>query len=208
MKTEDFLWDKTGSDPEIERLENALTVFRYKECAPPEIGAKVLPFAKKEPARSFARLAFAAAACVAFAVLALGLWLNVSGRKHEVAQTQVAAPADIPAAKIPAEGIDVPAESAAPTIEKRILEAAPIKEAKNREVETAARSGKSKSLKIKKPVYQARATARETKKPADGLTKEEKYAYEQLMLALSITGSKLKLVSDKIDGKTVAEDGR
>jgi hypothetical protein len=32
------------------------------------------------------------------------------------------------------------------------------------------------------------------------LTAEEKYAYDQLMLALSITGSKLKIVKDKIAG--------
>ena len=32
------------------------------------------------------------------------------------------------------------------------------------------------------------------------LTEEEKYAYGQLMLALSITGSKLKIVKDTING--------
>jgi hypothetical protein len=32
------------------------------------------------------------------------------------------------------------------------------------------------------------------------LTKEEQYAYDQLMLALSITSSKLKLVKDKVEG--------
>jgi hypothetical protein len=37
-------------------------------------------------------------------------------------------------------------------------------------------------------------------KPAVKLTEEEKYAYNQLMLALSITSSKLKLVEDKIYG--------
>ncbi len=39
----------------------------------------------------------------------------------------------------------------------------------------------------------------EDKKPKVKLTKEEKYAYDQLMLALSITSSKLKLVTDKIE---------
>ena len=41
---EDYLWDKTGEDPEIEKLENALQVFRYKETAPPALPAKALPF--------------------------------------------------------------------------------------------------------------------------------------------------------------------
>ena len=52
----------------------------------------------------------------------------------------------------------------------------------------------------------------ETKKPTVKLTKEEKYAYDQLMLALSVTSSKLKLVTDKIDGieeqNAVLENGR
>jgi hypothetical protein len=44
-----------------------------------------------------------------------------------------------------------------------------------------------------------RAQNIETKKP-EALTKEEKYAYDQLMLALSITSSKLKMVKDKVAG--------
>ncbi len=50
------------------------------------------------------------------------------------------------------------------------------------------------------------------KKPTVRLSKEEKYAYDQLMLALSITSSKLKLVKDKIEGieeqTAVLKDGR
>ncbi len=34
---EDYLWDKTGENHEIERLENALKMFRYKETAPPSL---------------------------------------------------------------------------------------------------------------------------------------------------------------------------
>ena len=41
---EDYLWDKTGSDPEIEKLENALKAFRYQETAPPELPAKNYSF--------------------------------------------------------------------------------------------------------------------------------------------------------------------
>ena len=40
----------------------------------------------------------------------------------------------------------------------------------------------------------------ETKSNEIALTKEEKYAYDQLMLALSITSSKLKIVKDKANG--------
>ena len=38
---EDYLWDKTGSDAEIENLENVLKAFRQTDDAPPEIPAKI-----------------------------------------------------------------------------------------------------------------------------------------------------------------------
>ncbi len=55
---EDYLWNKTGNDPEIEKLENALKAFRYQETAPPALPAKIIPFETKT-SRGFFRLAFA-----------------------------------------------------------------------------------------------------------------------------------------------------
>ena len=181
---EDYLWDKTGEDPEIEKLENALAVFRYKEIAPPAMPAKVLPFTttKKETPRSFFRFAYAAAACIAFAAVALGVWFQVSNNKIEVAKA--------------------PAETVAPQIENKITDDAPAPVSDESFDETPKQIAKRKLVKIKKPVYQIRAARRnvEAKSQPVELTKEEKYAYEQLMLALSITGSKLRLVTDKIEG--------
>jgi hypothetical protein len=194
MKTEDYLWDKTGEDPEIERLENALQVFRYKEAAAPEMPAKVLPFTqKKETPRSFFRFAYAAAACIAFVALALGVWFQISNKKIDVAATN------------PAETV---AETVAPQTENKVTDeevfVAETDESTTREsnIETAKPTIARKIVKIKKPIYKNRFVARNTKAKgadADKLTKEEKYAYDQLMLALSITSSKLKLVSDKIE---------
>ena len=59
-------------------------------------------------------------------------------------------------------------------------------------------SSATQERKIEKPDSSV-ARRVEVKKSSDKLTKEETYAYNQLMLALSITGSKLKLVKDKID---------
>lgn len=183
MKTEDYLWDKTGEDPEIEQLENALAVFRYKETAPPAMPAKVLPFrAKSETPRSIFRFAYAAAACLAFAAVALGVWFQIADKKTEVAAN--------------------PSETQAPPIENKIPVDAPVK-VSDKSIEAAPKQTiKRKIVKIKKPVYQIKAARRnvETKTETAALTKEEKYAYDQLMLALSITGSKLRLVSDKIEG--------
>ncbi len=80
---EDYLWDKTGEDPEIERLEKALTVFRYQETEPPALPAKIIPFERKTP-RGFFRLAFAFAACAAIAIISLGVWLQISSNKIEI----------------------------------------------------------------------------------------------------------------------------
>lgn len=189
MNKEDYLWDKTGSDPEIEKLENALAVFRYKETAPPELPAKVLPFVKKETApRRYVGFAYAAAACLAFVALALGVWLQISGRKHEVA----AVPVEIPAKTI-----------TPPQVADQTPAAVPVEVTEKPDVKIARRIFKPRVVKIQKPVLPAKQTALppKIKDDAMALSKEEKYAYDQLMLALAITGSKLKLVSDKIDGR-------
>ncbi len=185
---EDYLWDKTGESPEIERLENALKVFRYQEIAPPALPAKIIPFEKKSP-RSFFRFSFASAAFAALMIVCLGVWLQYSPKKIEVAKDS--------------------AETVAPQIDKKFSDEISVKKQDDlivEKVETPKQSVKRNIVKIRKivptNVRQNNLIARnvEAKKPAVKLTKEEKFAYDQLMLALSITSSKLKLVSDRIDG--------
>jgi hypothetical protein len=185
---EEYLWDKTGQDFEIERLENALQVFRYKENAPPALPARVLPFKKENPRRMF-RLAFAFAACAAFVIISLGVWFQFSPEKIEVAKDS--------------------AETTAPQIEKKVSDEISVKKQNDlviEKVEKRKQSVEQNAVRIRKivptNVRQNNLIARsvEAKKSAVKLTKEEKYAYDQLMLALSITGSKLRLVTDKIEG--------
>ena len=182
---EDYLWDKTGSNAEIENLENALAAFRYKETAAPRLPARILPF-KKEKKRRF--LPFAIAACAALAAISSGVWLQISGNKT---------PADSAGIIAQREDIVTPKNSIVqtpdyPTISKD---------------ETRNQFPKQKIFKIKKvvpAVARQNRTVFNNSKPAKPetirLTKEEKYAYNQLMLALSITGSKLKMVKDKVEG--------
>ncbi len=185
---QDYLWDKTGENPEIERLENALKAFRYQEVAPPALPAKVIPFRKETP-RNFFRLSFAFTACPAFVIIALGVWFQLSSKKIQVAKDS--------------------AETIAPQIDKKNPDEISIKKQNNLIVEKTEIPKQSAELKITKirkaisPIFRQNKTiARnvEIKKPTVVLTKEEKYAYDQLMLALSIASSKLKLVTDKIDG--------
>ncbi|MBA3600315.1 MAG: hypothetical protein H0W45_03610 [Acidobacteria bacterium] len=201
---EDYLWDKTGKDPEIQRLENALRMFRYEETAPPALPAKIIPFERNTP-RKFFRLAFAFAACAAFAVFSLGVWLQISSEKIEVAKDSTETTAPLVSKKVSDEIADEKPDD----LPNNLV----IKK-----VEVPRQSAEQKIIKVRKlvpaSVRQNKPIAQniQVEKPPVKLTKDEKYAYDQLMLALSITSSKLKLVEEKIYGveetKTILENER
>ncbi len=185
---EDYLCDKTGAaDPEIERLENVLAVFRYQETEPPALPAKMIPFERETP-RGFLRLAFAFAACAAFVFVSLGVWLQFSGKKIEVAKDST--------------------ETNAPAVVEEFVQETPIPQPEDsiiKKVEIPKQSVERSFVKVKKSVplidRQNELIVRnvEIKKPAVKLTKKEKYAYDQLMLALSVTSSAFKKVKDKVE---------
>lgn len=201
---EDYLWNKTGEDPEIQRLENALQVFRYRETAPPALPAKIIPFERKTP-RKFFRLAFTFAACAAFAIVSLGVWLQISSEEIEVAK-------DSTETTVPQVGKKVSGETADEKPDD-LPDSLTVKK-----VEVPKQSTEQKVIKVRKLVpaivRQNKTIAQnvQVKKPTVKLTKDEKYAYDQLMLALSITSSKLKLVEEKIYGveetKNILENER
>jgi hypothetical protein len=197
---EDYLWDKTGEDPEIQKLENALQVFRYKEIAPPALPAKIIPFERKTP-RKFFRLAFAFAGCAAFVVVSLGVWLQISSETNEVAKDST--------------------ETTAPLVSKKVSDEIADEKPDDlivKKVEVPKQFAEQKITKVRRLVpaivRQNKTIAQnvQVKKPTVKLTKDEKYAYDQLMLALSITSSKLKLVEEKIygveDAKNILENRR
>lgn len=200
---QDYLWDKTGEDPEIEKLENALSAFRYRETAPPELPAKVIPFPNKAPRRFF-RLSFAFAACAALIIVSLGVWFQFSVSKVEVAKdsTETTAPQKVEKAldEIRIENGD----SLTINHDLAVINAGSL----IRKHEVSKQSAGRKTIKVKNVVpvtasFNKNATVAqksEIRKPEVKLTKEEKYAYDQLMLALSITSSKLKIVKDKVEG--------
>lgn len=183
---EDYLWDKTGEDAEIQALENALAAFRYAETAPPELPQKVFTVEKEKP-RKFFQLGFAFAALGAAALIFSVVWFQITDAKLPVIETIAEKTAPEPENKAPDEKINQAPDEAAPV---KISETtAPRVTAKiRRNAAPVARAQKAILRKVK------------VKEPVETLTAEEKYAYDQLMLALSITGSKLKIVKDKIDG--------
>lgn len=198
---EDYLWDKTGNDTEIERLEIALQAFRHTETAPPAIAAKVLPF-KEKPARRIFPFAIAAAACVAFVAISLGVWFQILNNKIEDKT-------DLTKAAQPQNDLVVSTTKAESDTEDFV------------EIKTSVKPNQPDVRQVKKinkiafaenPPKKSRAQNIKAQKPSVVLTKEEQFAYDQLMLALSITSSKLKLVKDKVEGAEekviVRQEGR
>lgn len=191
---EDYLWNKTGKDADIEKLENALLVFRCRDVAPPALPVKSLQL-KIEPPRKVFPLAFAFAAGLALAVSA-GIWFSAVRENPEMrneltttatSQNEIASPAQTPdreSSDLPAANVPKRKQSAG---RKVIKSKASVPVNIERE-KTIARH--------KKPMAQDKSAGQK----AIELTKEERYAYEQLMLALSITSSKLKQVKDKVEG--------
>lgn len=127
-------------------------------------------------------MAFAVPACLLFAVLA-GFWMTPPTPQSMAAKVTEIQPPGVsqnPAAETKAETKTGEAEKAkdnSPKIVTTLFTPSPGKKVKN-----AVRA----KYRIREPKY-------------DTLTSEERFAYDQLKLALSITGSKLKVVSDTIN---------
>lgn len=176
-----YLWDKTGEDPEIEHLEKVLSVFRYQETAQPALETAEIGALPERAQRWKFSFAFAFAACAAI-VVGFSIWFLATGgevaTETDLTSTAPSAveslTADVPKRNISA---GVPADSDQdPTLLRAHTTTGPGRTRRN-----IARGAKSKKQLVT-------------------LTSEEKYAYEQLMLALTITGSKLKIVQDRVNG--------
>lgn len=190
---EDYLWDKSGADAEIEKLENALRQFRYQETAPPVVSTNVLPFKKPAPRQWFQLSSVTAiAACLLFALLAGAAWMKILRSNIErdtVAETR---PLQNSTAQPVDEIINSESRIELPVVKSGVVNSpVRVKSFKVRAV-LPVQATRQKQLKIK--------IDKTVPAPAVKLTDEEKYAYDQLMLALSITSSKLKIVKDKVEG--------
>ena len=187
---DEYLWNKKGSDAEIEGLEKAVRVFRYEPTTPPELPAKSLVLTR-EPRRNFVRfgLAFASAAVVIVSIV----WFMIPNRNTTVTHDSVKA--------VEPQLATVPQADAPPAARVELS---------TQKVTTAPIKARQIVRRAAKPLNTIAVKVRD-KNPPVKLTDEEKYAYGQLMLALSITESKLKIVTDAVSGsetKTVVEKGK
>ena len=180
MQNEDYLWNKTGSDSEVERLEEVLAVFRHRESDVPALPEVAKP-RRGWLSWGFPRFAIAAAAFAALILISIAGWVQLSRDDASGAVASVDVVQPVVDGAFPKPGA-LPAKIPAVTqkrVEKKIVT----------------------NWKTGTPTRQSNATAHalDTKRATPKFSKEELYAYNQLMLALEITGAKLRLVRDKVE---------
>ena len=201
---EEYLWDKTGSDPEIEKLETTLKEFRQKDTTPPTLPLNTLVVEKEtvQNKNPFWFLSFGTAAMASVGLVVVSLvFFQLSGTDEKnLVQT-----------------ISKDASSAQDAIlKKEVFSKSEVgKEtsvtSENRLMEKGTKISYTKKPKrkgIKRYRYRnARAKKSRARRTNNGLaiqkpklTIEEKKAYDQLMRALAITSSQFKIVRGKIRG--------
>lgn len=199
---EDYLWDRTGSDPEIEELEQKLGVFRSGDLQPPSIAGSV----PRQPASflSFGlRLGFASLAAAVIVAFSAVFYFDRPVDPYGITITFNEAPERTGPVEIP----DPPSLANA---DHAVTDARNATREFVRTARTAPKTGKPASpvgAEVPDPGSRNSVDLR----PGDqfaSLTQEERYAYDQLMLALSISSSRFKMVRDKAEGRTdISGDG-
>ena len=179
---DEYLWEKRGESSEIERLEDLLAVYRYEETGPPPLPALNIVSAEKKtsPWRIYFQFAFGAAAV---AVILFAVWFGFATRRPESnAIVETGRPRIMESVPTSPTTPDTPLDATSDT---------------GRPVRVVAR--------VKRQMHRLRTRRNETaafvaaNKPVQPrLTKEEKYAYSQLLLALSIAGAKFQQAQDTI----------
>jgi hypothetical protein len=172
----DYLWDRTGTDPEIESLEAQLEGLRFRPSEPPPAPARAIVLVPARPnwlLRLGLGFAAASAACVAliFALFPTGEALQPVAAIEETPAV-VSEPAVRPTLPLNAEYVK------ASTIPQR----------------------------KPKPKKRIKREAKFTPAPAEPrplpetFTAEERDAFRQLMTALAVTSENLNIVRDKLNG--------
>lgn len=172
----DYLWDKTGSDAEIEGLEGLLVGYKYQADAPPAVRAAVAIVPVERMAWWKLSLAFAVPACL---LIAIGIGIAFWASRPANVSRSAAILREVPVVT-------------APTVQ--------TEPETGSNVATVASPKPVRASAIPPRETRVKAVHRKQKKRFNTLTAEEKFAYEQLLLALSITGSKLKVVTDTVKG--------
>lgn len=239
---EDYLWDKSGHDPEIEKLEAALKEFRSKNTASLQLPAREFVFEERKTSvfsKRFFRFVLAPAATSIFLLIfSIGVFRALeTERFEERAQTDFGMVSDSFDSQKTGTDAGTREESfdetdlektnfVMPEPKKSDYKASPknkrkIFKSKKKFTKFSRREAlaeKREPIKTKgnsfeeklEPIEKSDSIEKTAGTEKFELTAEEKYAYAQLMKALAITSSKLKIVRDKVDGvePVAAADGK
>lgn len=177
---EDYLWDRSGHDAEVERLEELLSTFRFSDEIAPR--SNVVEFrVRSRSGRQPWILAIAAS--VAIGSIAIGAW-TLSSTVNETA------PAESTQSNVEVRAADLPV-IATIQIPQHANTVNPVSSSR-------IRRGKNRASAQK--AFLAGRTTRRKPAGSPSLTADETQAYNQLMLALSITSEKLQIVRDTVNG--------
>lgn len=179
---EEYLWDKRGTDSEIEGLEELLSPLRYVPVPPPGLRPAKTPAFGWLAAWITPRAGvFAATATLVFAIA-------IAWQGTNIRQTNEQAASNVPSVIEKERALLVPTNPDPPPPARPNDEMA-VTTALHIPMQRAAKRS-TVSTKRLKPRRQR----------DDRITKEELQAYEQVMLALSIASDKLKIVSEAANG--------
>jgi hypothetical protein len=197
---EDYLYNKTGEDAEIENLENLLKDFRLQNTTAPMLRANVAVFQPK-PRRKVFRYSFAIAASLLIAVT-IGVWAKFSKTENNFVADKMEFKEVKENPKDEVVFISVEPKNTGNVVFNPINQ--PNRKFENKLIIPAKFIQKAVFIKnVPKLKRQTQPEKVLQIKQSVEITDEEKFAYEQLKLALSITGANLKTVKEKIDNKEV-----
>jgi hypothetical protein len=182
--SDEYLFEKQGTDAEIEKFEELLSAYRLSPVVPKLARAKggktsgsVFNWFKLSYAVAFASLLIVCAG----AVLSIRYVYQVNR------EVTAARPVDTPE-------IDRMVLTSANS-EQAAIDNSPSVAVRVPTVPSAKAPSRVKTI----PRSHQRSLVAKTIEKTPRLTKEEQYAYDQLKVALWITGSKLRVVQDTID---------
>ena len=185
---DEYLWQKIGEDAEIALLEEKLAAFRYRESDPPAIAIASEPSLITRWRFTFAFVATALAAVLITATV----WI------YAVRESKTTDEVTFVSAPEPAIPDSKPVEAQPPVIQPSAPEKQPVRRGREIQVQSASM----------RPTRKHRVQTAQPAATTAALTEEERYSYRQLMLALSITSSKLNIVKNTIDGVEGSDDAK
>lgn len=208
MIKDDYLWDKSGNDLEIKKLENTLKTFRSSNTTPPVLPVQTFVVEKNiSNSRRIFQFALAGFATLILTILSIGIFQLLQVENKDSAQVQKTSNLIQPAKQTPemtVQTADSPSISdEEKPIQTKIRQAKFTLKAKRQFVKTEPKiiDKKASVKKFEQKSVAKKVGHKSLKSKTVYLTQEEKDAYQQLMQALAITGSQMRIVREKIRGE-------